>query len=169
MNNLVTSNRAEITIPAFGTMPEIKLDITNVKEAECRLIESKTVNPITFSELSFVYNEGYREAKKNLSIIGYQIAMTDKEIRKIRAEYLLDEYQGFLKETKIKDSAAIREAFLDKKENYLTATDRLDMLKAMESLMESKIKVFENTCRFMNKQIEIDIRSGSIDKNKYLT
>ncbi len=160
---------AVITIPAFGDVGAIQLDISKIKEGENRFLETRVVNGATYSDLEYTFNEGYRQAKTHLSTVGYQIAMTKKSIRKIKSEYLLDEYQAFLKESKIKDSVAIKEAYLEKKEDYVEAMDRLAMLEAMECLFEGKIKVFENVCRFMRKEIEIQKSSGAINSNKYIT
>lgn len=160
------AERTTLTIPATENRPAVPLDLTRVKEGESRLIEAKTVNPATYSELEFTFNEGYREAKKNLSVIGYEITQAEKEIRQIKSIYLIDEYPDFLKDKKLKDNAANREAFLERQDVYVAAMDRLNMLKSLEALLEGKVKVFENVCRYMKKSMDLVIRSG-IDPNKY--
>jgi hypothetical protein len=40
------------------------------------------------------------------------------------------------------------------------------MLQALENLLEGKVKVVENVCRYMRKSMDMIIRSG-IDPNKY--
>lgn len=157
----------EFSIPEFGTIEKQVLDMTKIREAEGRILEAKVVNGGTYNELEFTMNEGYREAKKNLSLVGYNKLMTEKAIRKAKSEALIDEYSDWLKETRLKDSAAIREAFLETKESYTKAVDRLNMLIAIESLVEGKIKVFENVCRYIRKEMDIRIRSGMIDSNLY--
>lgn len=159
---------ATLTIPKFGDVGEIKLDITKVSEAESRFIEAKVVNGGTYADLEYCFNEGYRQAKKHLSTIMYQIAMAKKAIRTVKSRYLLDEYPEFLKDSGIKDSTATKEAYLESKVEYVEAMDRLAMLEAMECLMEGKVKVLENVCRFMRKEIDLQRSSGSIDKNKYM-
>ena len=156
----------EFNIPEFGEIEKQVLSMTAVEEAESRLLESKIVNGGTYNELEFTMNEGYRECKKNLSLIGYNVLLTEKAIRKAKSEALIDEYSDWLKEVKLKDSAAIREAFLQTKDSYTLAVDRLNMLTAIESLVEGKIKVFENVCRYMRKQMDIGLRSG-VDSNIY--
>jgi len=165
---MVNKKAFSMTIPAFGTTPDIVLDITKIKEGENRFLDAKVVNGATYSELEYTFNEGYREAKQHLSTILYQNAMTNKSIRQIKSQYLLDEYPTFLKENKLKDSTAIKEAFLERKEEYVKAMDRLALLQAMESLFDGKVKVFENVCRYMRKEIDIQLRSGFIDSNKYI-
>ncbi len=167
----VKKDRVELTIPAFNSIPEIVLDVTCIKEGENRLVEAKIVNGATYNELEYVFNEGYREAKKHLSVIGYQITRAKKALRDARAEALIDRFGGFLKKQELKDTVSMRvlmkDAFIQTQPDYVAAQDRIDMLEAMEALIEGKIKVFENVCRYMRKQIDIDIRSGVINGNKY--
>jgi predicted transcriptional regulator len=157
----------ELAIPQFDDRPEITLEFTSIKEGERRLIEAKLVNPSTYSELEYTFNESYREAKKNLSIIGYEITQAERIFRRIKSELMLDTYPEFLKEKKLKDNATIRDAFLEQNKDYVDAQERINMLKAMESLIDGKIKVFENVCRYMRKEMDILIRSGSMNSNKY--
>lgn len=157
----------ELTIPAFDDRPVVTLGFSGIKEGERRLIEARVVNPSTYSDLEYSFNEGYREAKKNLSIIGYEITQAERILRRIRSELILDEYPNFLKEKKLKDNATVRDAFLEQNQSYVDAQERINMLKAMESLMDGKIKVFENVCRYMRKEMDLLIRSGSINSNKY--
>jgi len=157
----------EFVIPEFDTRPAISLSFNNIAEGEGRLVEARAVNGGTYSDLEYCFNEGYREAKKNLSIVGYELAQANKILRKFKSEYLIDEYPDFLKEKKIKDSASIREAFLERQKDYVSARDRIDMLNALFFLLEGKIKVFENVCRYMKKEMDILIRSGCTG-NKYI-
>ena len=156
----------EFTIPAFEGRPPVTLSFTQISGAEGRIIDAKSVNPAIYSDLEYVYNEGYREARKNLSVVGYELLKADKTIRMLKSTYLLDEYPDFLKEKKLKDNAANRDAFLSRQEDYELALDRIAMLKALESLLEGKVKVFENVCRYMKKAMDLTIRSG-VDSNKY--
>jgi hypothetical protein len=156
----------ELAIPQFDDRPVITLDFSFIREGERRLIEARVVNPLTYSDLEHSFNEGYREAKKNISIIGYEIAQAERIYRRIRSELILDSYPEFLKDRGLKDNATYRDAFLETSKEYIDAQERIDMLKAMESLMDGKIRVFENVCRYMRKNMDILIRSG-IDPNKY--
>lgn len=156
----------ELVIPAFDARPAVPLSFGAIKEGERRLIEYSMVNVSTYSNLSYTFNEGYREARKNIAVIGYELTQADKILRRIKSELILDEYPAYLKEKGLKDNASYRDAFLEKNPSYVSAQDRIDMLKAMEALMDGKIKTFENACRDMRKQIDIVTRSG-IDPNKY--
>lgn len=154
-----------LEIPAFADRPVVPLDFGKIKEGENRLIEAQLVNPVTYSNLEFVFNEGYREARANLTVVGYEITQADRLFKKIQSELILDEYPAFLKEKGLKDNAMVRDAFLERSTQYVDARERINMLKAMESLMDGKIKVFENVCRYMKKQMDITIRSTN--PNKY--
>jgi hypothetical protein len=164
MNN---EKKAELTIPQFGSLPQMTLDLTKIKEGEDRLYEAQNVTVISYSNLEYVYNEGYREAKKHLSQVGYQITRAEKALREAKSRALLDEYPVFLKDRNMKDSAQIRDAYLETVKDYTEAQDRIDMLKAVDALLDGKVKIFENTCRYMKKQMDIVLRSG-IDPNKYV-
>lgn len=163
------ADRTLVTIPPFNNIPEITLDISVIKQAEKRIQEAKFVNGATYTELEFTFNEAYREAKKHLSTIGYQKLLAKKELRRIRSELLIDEYPDWLKETKLKDSTATKEAFFNAHDEYVKAQDREDMLVALESLFEGKVKVFENVCRYMKKTMDLYIRSGIMQDNKYVS
>lgn len=155
----------EFNIPEFGQIEAQAISFSHIREGERRILESKIVNGGTYNELEFVMNEGYREAKQNLTLIGYNILKTKKAIRESKSEAIIDEYVDWLKDNRMKDSATIREAFLQTKEVYVKALDRLDMLVALESSMEGKIKVFENVCRYMRKEMDIRVRSGMVNNH----
>jgi len=161
------SKKAELVIPQFGSLPQMTLDLTKIKEGEDRLYEAQTVTAMSYSNLEYVYNEGYREAKRHLSQVGYQITRAEKALREAKSRALLDEYPVFLKDRNIKDSAQIRDAYLETVKDYTEAQDRIDMLKAVDALLDGKVKVFENTCRYLKKQMDIVLRSGT-DLNKYV-
>lgn len=167
MSNNELSIGYNLTIPEFGDRKAVTLDLSKSRNAESRIIEAKTVTLASYPELEYAYNEGYRECKYNLVQIGYELTQAEKALRKSRSEALLDRYPEFLKEKGLKDNGSIRDAFLEKQEDILKAQDRIDMLKAMEQLLDGKIKVFENTCRYMKKVTDIVMRSG-FDSNKYI-
>jgi hypothetical protein len=155
-----TVDRQALVLPALGKVPELRLTMEKVIEAEKRLIEAKTVNPSTYADLEHCFNESYRDLKRHLSSIGYQIAQTDKAMEKAKAEVLLDKYPAYLETVEAKDNSDLRKAFLIRDETYSQALDRFNQLKALESNFEGKIKVVENVCRYMRKQMDLLIRSG---------
>jgi len=142
-------------------VPELKLSMDKIREAERRILDAKTVNPSTYAELESVFNESYRDIKRHLSSIGYQIAVTDKAMERAKADVLLDKYPTFLEQSDTKDNADLRKAFLIRDESYVKFLDRMNQLKAIESEWEGKIKVMENVCRYMRKQMDLLIRSGA--------
>jgi len=162
------SERAELVLPEFGSRPAVYLDISKIREGEARIIEAKAVNGGTYNELEYTFNEGWRECRKHLTVIGYEITRANKALRDAQSEALIDRYSNFLKEKKLEDSKHMKEAFLQTQEDYVKAQDRIDMLIAMESLVEGKLKVFEKVCQYMRKEIDIQNRSGYTG-DKYLT
>lgn len=161
---------AALVIPAFSKSPALTLDIGKTKEAETRLVEAKTVNPITYSDLEHCFNESYRELKGHLSKIGYQIALANKALEDAKAEVILVDLPEHMKDkAKSWDSADLRKALMTKNQNYRDAQDRIDMLKAMESFMDGKIKVMEKVSVHMRKQMDLVLRSGLSGADLYNT
>lgn len=157
-----------LELPAFGKAPALKMDMTSIRIAERRIIEAKTVNPSTYAELEHTYGEAYRDLKRHLSSIGYQLAMAEKSLQEAKADVILGSYAEFMRgKPKYQDNADLRSAFLIKDPAYSAALDRIAQLKAVESNFDGKIKVMENVCRYMRQKIQLIIRSGLTDQNLY--
>lgn len=168
----------KLIIPAFGNQPAVTFDLSKTKEAEDRLHEAKSVNPSTYSDLEFCYNESYRELKKVLANVGFQLTIAEKVLKAAKSEALLDKYPDFLTEqikkypeemrrrAKDIDSTQVREAFINRDEEVIKATDRISTLKAFDAIFDGKIKTMERTCGYMKKEMDIVIRSGSVYSNK---
>jgi len=155
------NDNLQVQLPAFRGLPAMSLELTALKTAERRLIEAKTVNPSTYTDLEHTFNEAYRELKRNLATIGYQILRVKNEIEKSKASALLDKYPEFLKGKGSRfDNAAVRDAFLARDEDYMEAKERLDSLTALEVFLEGRIKVMENVSRYMRNAMQLIIRSG---------
>lgn len=165
MSNSIPSNafneESSIELPAFRGLPSVKIEVTATKNAEKRLIEAKTVNPSTYTDLEYTFNEAYRELKRNLATIGYQILKTKNELEKSKANALLDKYQEYIKDKGSKfDNASMRDAFLTRDQEYMEAKERLDSLQALEIFLEGRVKVMENVCQYMRNAIRMITRSG---------
>jgi len=163
----MTENHS-LVIPAFQTSTELQLSLNKTREGEIRLLEAKMVNPITYADLESCFNEGYRELKGHLAKIGLELSKADNALETAKSNFLIDSYQDKIKDLpKSYDSADLRKAWLMRDSAYLAAKDRVDMLKAMEALLDGKIKVFEKTCQFMRKRMDLVLRSGLSDPNLY--
>jgi hypothetical protein len=159
-----------IEVPSFGKAPAMKLDMENIRTAERRIIEAKTVNPSTYIDLEHVYNEAYRDLKRHVSTLGYQLAMANKALEEAKANVLLGSYAEFLKgKPKYENNSNLRDAFFTKDEAYSAAYDRIAQLTALESNFQGKIKVFENVCRYMRQKMYLISKSGLTDSNLYVT
>lgn len=171
------TNENPVTIPkdhsleisAHGKVPALSLDMGKIREAERRLIEAKTVNPITYADLEHTFNESYRDLKRHLSSIGFALSMAEKTLEEAKANVLLDLYPSYLETTDQKDNADIRKAFLIRNEQYSSALDKINQLKALESNFDGKLKVMENVCRYMRKQMDLVLRSGLSNRDYYVT
>jgi hypothetical protein len=150
-----------ITLPAFGKGTSLKIEMSSIRTAERRIIEAKNVSPVTYSELEHVFNESYRDLKRHLSAIGYQLALAEKALAEAKADVILGSYAEFMVgKPKYQDNADLRQAYLTKDPAYSAAQDRIAQLKALESNFDGKLKVMENVCRYMRKKMDIIIRSG---------
>ena len=130
------------------------------------------VNPATYADLEHSYNEAYRDLKRHLSNIGYQIALAEKAMEEAKSDILLDKYPAYLELKGIKktqDNADLRKAFMIRDEAYVAALDRFNQLKALESNFEGKIKVFENVCRYMRQKMQLIVRSGMSGADYHVT
>lgn len=164
-----SSNSTVMVIPALGTSPALKLEMKNIKYAESRLQDAKTVNPFTYSDLECIFNESYRDLKKHLSSVGYALAQAKNDIENAKADVLLGKYKEYIKEFPKEASADTRNAFLIRDVAYYTAKERIDQLEALETYLDGKIKTLENTCRYMRKQMDLILKSGLTNIDYYNT
>lgn len=163
-------NNTLMVVPAFGRAPALKLELKNIREAEARLIEAKTVNPITYVDLEHTFNESYRDLKKHLASIGYAITQAQKALEDAKADVILGSYAEYLNgKPKSADNSDMRNAFLTRDPAYTAALERIAQLKALEANFDGKIKVMENVCRYMRKQVDIILRSGLSNADYYIT
>ena len=159
-----------MVLPAFGKSPELKIEMKNVRFAESRLIEAKTVNPFTYSDLEHTYNEAYRDLKKHIASIGYALAMAQKALEDAKADVILGSYAEFMEgKPKSHDTLDLRNAYLTRDPAYSAALERIAQLKALEANFDGKIKVMENVCRYMRKQMDLILRSGMTNADYYVS
>lgn len=159
-----------MVLPAFGRAPELKMEMKNIREAEQRLIEAKTVNPVTYVDLEHTFNEAYRDLKKHIASIGYSLSMAQKSLEDAKADVILGSYAEAMKDKpKSHDTLDMRNAYLTRDPAYSAALERIAQLKALEANLDGKIKVMENVCRYMRKQMDLILRSGMSSKDYYIT
>jgi hypothetical protein len=159
-----------LVIPAFQKSSELSLNLTKTREGESRILEAKNVSPITYVDLESCYNEAYRELKRHLATIGFELSKADNAMETAKSNFLIDTYPDLIKDRpKSMDSADLRKAYLMRNVEYVQAKERTDQLKAMEALLDGKIKVFERVCSFMRKRMDLILRSGLSNSQLYVT
>lgn len=159
-----------MVLPAYGKSPALKMDMKNVRYAEQRIIEAKTVNPFTYADLEHTFNESYRDLKKHVASIGYALAMAQKSLEDAKADVILGSYADAMKDKpKSHDTLDMRNAYLTRDAAYSSALERIAQLKALEANLDGKIKVMENVCRYMRKQMDLILRSGVGNADYYIT
>lgn len=156
-----------LVLPAFGKSKELAMEMAKIREAEARLIEAKTVNPITYVDLEHTFNEAYRDLKRHLAAVGFLIAQANKTQEEAKADVILGSYQEHAKAFPKEANADTRNAFLTRDAAYSAAQERIDQLKAIEANFDGKIKVMENVCRYMRKQMDLILRSGLSGRDLY--
>lgn len=163
---------AVLDLESRTVLEGFSLNMSKIREAELRLIEAKTVNPITYSDLEHSFNESYRDLKRHLASIGFALAKANQRLEDVKATLLLDLYPDFIVAQaaagkKLSDTADIRKAFMTRSPDFRATTDRIDQLIALESNLDGKLKVMENVCRYMRKQMDLVLRSGLTGKDLY--
>jgi hypothetical protein len=170
MSDQDTFNNQAIILPAFKKSPQLHLDMSVIREAESRLIEAKTVSPVTYPDLSHCYNESYRTLKTHLSNLGYQLLQAEKAVEEAKADVILGSYAEFLEgKPKSAGSTDLRNAFLTRDKAYNEALDRTHQLRAVISNFEGKVKVLENVVSYMKQKMYLISRSGLGSENLYIT
>jgi hypothetical protein len=159
-----TENRSvAIRLPGVGRLPELRLELSKTQEAEARLHEAQQVNPATYANLEYCYNESWRELKRAYAAVTYRLDKANEEIENIKAEILLDKWPEYIKDKpKSFDNMDMRKAYIQQQKPYLDATDHRDQVKAIEILIESRMKTMERTCAYMKKQMSILERTGGM-------
>ena len=134
-------------------------------------MEAKDVSPVTYAELESVYNESYRELRRHLATVGYQIVRAQAAVEAAKATFIIDTYPTILQTLPraLQSQASTLNAHLSRCDEYTSALDRLGMLKAVEALLDGKVKTFEKTCQFMRKRMDLIIRSGLSGADLYVT
>ena len=157
-----------LVLPEYKSLPSIRMSLDSLKEAERRLIEAKDLSPATYADLEHCFGEAYRDLKRHLATVGYQILRMESELNKLKSIVILDKLPEYLKDKpKTANTASVRDAYIGSDPEVQVARDRLDSLKAMEIFMEGRIKVMENVCRWMKVRMQLIIRSGLSGQNLY--
>lgn len=127
----------------------LPLAFARIYKAESRIEEVAVVNAHKAPELLACFNMAFLELKEHL--VKLQLLKVDalKAANKRRSVVILDEVPRILREKGISSSRSPggsedqRQAILDQDEEYLKAKDRVDLLEAMEELLEGKVEGME--------------------------
>jgi hypothetical protein len=162
-DNSFNGRVTELVIPKLeGIAEQLVLDMATIYGAETRIIEARTVNPSTYGDLEYVFNDAYRTLKRHVATVGFQILKAEKAQRQAKSRIILEVIPEMLSgKPKNTDNADFRQAVMMRDEEYVNVSDRLDQLKTVLDFLEGRIKVMENVQRYMRKQMDLIIRSGS--------
>lgn len=126
-------------------LPPIQLDMSLIYEAESRLTDLKSVNQETGVELSAYYTQACNTVTKYLAWLEYELLAAEKHYGLAKATVILDlmpEAAQKLKESGIKVNEDVREAMIAKDITCQSQLERLNMLKAVQKLLEGKMHSF---------------------------
>jgi hypothetical protein len=155
------SGQSFMVVPAFGHCQELRLNVGGWHTAMSRMKEAQYLVPSNYSNLEFVFQEAWREARNNSIRVGDAIKKAMQNVEEIKADILLTEIPKILETMpKNTNNADFRKAIFTKNVDYQKATEHLEKLQAMLEHFESHMKIMENTSRFLKKQMDYFIRSG---------
>jgi len=125
--------------------------------------ETERIVPSNYSSLEYAVQEAWRESKANLISVENEIIKTQRMIDEAKADIILDELPKALEKLpKSANNADFRKAIIAKNEKYQTLNEHLEKLESINKHFETHTKELENTSRFLKKQMDYFIRSGSI-------
>jgi hypothetical protein len=133
-------------IPRGGPVGSpLSLDMEPIYSGESRLEEIRMVSPETAPELMGYFNVACNTATKYLSWIEYEILQAEKHFELAKATVILDkspEIFNKLKESGVKPNEDVRNALIARDEECQLYLDKLNQLKAVRMILDSKAKSF---------------------------
>lgn len=158
-----TKKGAMLVVPAFKHCKELRIDTSGWEAAKARMSEVQHLVPANYSSLEFTFQEAWRESRRNAIMTEDAIKKALQNVEEIKADIILTEIPKLLEEMpKGANNTDFRKAVITKNEEYKQANEHLEKLQAILAHLESNMKVMENTSRFMKKQMDYIIRSGSV-------
>lgn len=136
-----------LTVPrGKDGLPPLSLEMGEIYSAEKRLKELAYVTPSTSGELRAYFNEMTNNCTKYIAWIAYEVVVAEKRFSDEKARVILEvlpEEVVKLKETGLKPNDDWREAIVTRDEGCRKAKDIIDMLKAVQKMLENRAKTFE--------------------------
>jgi predicted nuclease with TOPRIM domain len=152
-----------LVVPAFKNCKELRIDTSGWEVAKSRMTEVQHLVPANYSSLEFTFQEAWRESRRNAIMTEDAIKKTLQSIEEIKADIILTEIPRLLNDMpKNANNTDFRKAVITKNEDYRQASEHLEKLQSILAHLESNMKVMENTSRFLKKQMDYIIRSGSV-------
>lgn len=143
-------SNVQLTVqPIDATGNEIALDLSQVYQAEARVIEVQGVTPAKAPELLATFNRAYLDLSKAIRLLELEYLKAQRVAKKRKAIILLDEAQQILKDRGLATarspggSADLREALLDSDDEYQQLVERVETIKVYRELLSDKRKGIE--------------------------
>ena len=132
----------------------LSLDMSEIYSAESRIPEIRHVTAVSLPDLAAEFNQAYRVLVKHLAAVQYEVLSAEKTYEDAKAVLLLDKYPELMESKGFKDSADTRKACIAQDKECSLALDKLNQLKAVETLLDGKIKVFISANSIIKKIVE---------------
>ena len=145
----IVSQLEVIEVPrGDATLPPLQLAMKPLYEAESRISETRVSNPATVAELVSIFNNACHLSNKYISWLKYEILRAKRNFDLAKASVMIDklpDHVARLKESGIKDNADFRAALIDTDPECRACKDTLDVLEAVKTFLEAKLKTFERS------------------------
>lgn len=163
-----------IRVPrALEGLEPLALDMTKIRQAEGRLPEVALTNSHRAPELLALFNGGYLDVSRYLNLLEYEMDVAERRLAEAKATFLIDKLpslladKGFASARSPLGSEDIRQAFLDRDDDYKRFQDLICVLRSYIGLFETLQTGFENGYNSVKKLIGTD--SSTWRQNPNLT
>lgn len=147
-----------------GKLPFV-LDMTAILEAERRIPEMQRSNPLTFPELSTIYNIGICTLTKCIAKVQVECLEAKRQLDETKALFRLDMAEAILAQKKIKSSVDARDDASKLDPNVQEAQAKYDFLSTIEQYLQNKHKDLERV--YYGAKYVADLHSNTPNNTNY--
>jgi alanyl-tRNA synthetase len=127
------------------------INLAHIIKNEVRQDEVERANKVTGPELLATYNRSWRQLSEILASLTYELLVAKKNLNKRRSVLILETVPTVLKEKKLSNNDATREAIISLDDDYQKFEDVVDQIKAVIEYLDGKMKSFENAFTSVKK------------------
>lgn len=152
---MILDSKNALVVPAGnGTDKPLVFDMTQIYKAHRRLVELCGVNKLKAGELLHTYIAAWKETKEYGAQATRQVTIAKRKVKEARATVILDRVREVAKEKALSSNEDVRDAIVQKDEDYIAACDRLAEIEAKEKLLEISAETFKMAYFAVNKLVD---------------